>query len=46
VLVSPARTVGELRFVTHRHIGDAEVDRALGVIAETWKQFETAGGRR
>jgi threonine aldolase len=46
VLVSPARTAEELRFVTHRHIGDAEVDRALGVIAETWKQFETAGGRR
>jgi threonine aldolase len=46
VLVSPARIAEELRFVTHRHIGDAEVDRALGIIAETWKQFETAGGRR
>jgi threonine aldolase len=27
----------ELRFVTHRHIGDAEIDQALGAFAETWK---------
>ena len=27
----------ELRFVTHRHIGDAEVDQALGACAEIWK---------
>ncbi len=27
----------ELRFVTHRHIGDAEVDHALSAFAETWK---------
>jgi threonine aldolase len=27
----------ELRFVTHRHIGDAEVDKALGAFAEAWK---------
>ncbi len=27
----------ELRFVTHRHIGDAEVDQALSAFAETWK---------
>jgi threonine aldolase len=46
VLVSPARAAWELRFVTHRHIGDAEIDYALGVFAETWKQFETAGGTR
>lgn len=46
VLVSAARAAGELRFVTHRHIGDAEIDRALGVFAETWKQFEAAGATR
>jgi threonine aldolase len=27
----------ELRFVTHRHIGDAEVDQALVAFAEAWK---------
>ena len=27
----------ELRFVTHRHIGEAEIDHALGAFAETWK---------
>jgi hypothetical protein len=27
----------ELRFVTHRHIGEAEIDHALGAFADTWK---------
>jgi len=36
VLVSPCAT-WDLRFVTHRHIGDAEVDRALAAIGELWK---------
>ena len=40
VLVSPCAT-WDLRFVTHRHIGDAEVDHALSAFAETWKQFGT-----
>jgi threonine aldolase len=26
----------ELRFVTHRHIGDAEVDQALSAFTELW----------
>jgi threonine aldolase len=46
LLVNPAGTAGELRFVTHRHIGQAEVDRALGIIADTWKQFETPRGQQ
>ncbi len=36
VRVSPG-SGPELRFVTHRHIGDAEVDHALGACAEIWK---------
>jgi threonine aldolase len=35
VRVSPCST-WELRFVTHRHIGDAEVDQTLVAFAETW----------
>jgi threonine aldolase len=35
VLVSPCAT-WELRFVTHRHIGDAEVDQAIRAFAELW----------
>jgi len=27
----------ELRFVTHRHIGEAEINRALGAFTEIWK---------
>jgi len=36
VLVSPCAT-WDLRFVTHRHIGDAEVDHALSAFADLWK---------
>jgi len=36
VLVSPCAT-WDLRFVTHRHIGDAEVDHALNAFADAWK---------
>jgi len=36
VLVSPC-TMWDLRFVTHRHIGDAEVDRALDAVTDLWK---------
>jgi threonine aldolase len=36
VRVSPCAT-WDLRFVTHRHIGDAEVDQALGAFADVWK---------
>ena len=36
VRVSPCAT-WDLRFVTHRHIGDAEVDQALGAFAEIWE---------
>lgn len=36
VLVSPC-AIWDLRFVTHRHIGDAEVDRAIGAFADIWK---------
>ncbi len=35
VRVSPCAT-WELRFVTHRHIGDHEVDEALRVMGELW----------
>ena len=45
VLVSPCAT-WDLRFVTHRHIGDAEVDHALSAFAETWKQFGTTDKHR
>lgn len=41
VLVSPCET-WDLRFVTHRHIGNAEVDDALSAFAETWKRFGNA----
>jgi threonine aldolase len=36
VLVSPA-DAWSLRFVTHRHIGAAEVDAAITAVAELWK---------
>jgi len=36
VLVSPC-AAWDLRFVTHRHIGDAEVDHAIGAFADVWK---------
>jgi len=36
VLVSPCAT-WDLRFVTHRHIGDAEVDQAISAFADIWK---------
>ena len=45
VLVSPC-AMWDLRFVTHRHIGDAEVDHALSAFAETWKQFGTTDKHR
>jgi threonine aldolase len=45
VLVSPCAT-WDLRFVTHRHIGDAEVDHAISAFAETWKQFGTTDKHR
>ncbi|MBI4190105.1 MAG: aminotransferase class I/II-fold pyridoxal phosphate-dependent enzyme [Betaproteobacteria bacterium] len=45
VLVSPCAT-WDLRFVTHRHIGDAEVDQAIRAFADAWKQFGTADKRR
>jgi threonine aldolase len=31
-----------LRFVTHRHIGDADVDQAVRAMTETLKQFVAA----
>jgi threonine aldolase len=36
VAVSPADS-GSLRFVTHRHIGNAEVDAAIGACREIRK---------
>lgn len=36
VRVSPC-AMWELRFVTHRHIGDAEVDQALSAFTDAWK---------
>ena len=41
VLVSPCAT-WDWRFVTHRHIGDAEVDHAISAFSDAWKQFGTA----
>jgi threonine aldolase len=38
VLVSPCDTYA-LRFVTHRHVGDAEIDAALGAFARLWKRL-------
>jgi threonine aldolase len=35
VMVSPC-AAWELRFVTHRHIGDAEVDQAISAFAGVW----------
>jgi threonine aldolase len=35
IMVSPCAP-WDLRFVTHRHIGDAEVDQALGTFAAVW----------
>jgi threonine aldolase len=37
VMVSPCAT-WDLRFVTHRHIGDAEVDEAISAFATVWKK--------
>ncbi len=36
IAVSPADS-GSLRFVTHRHIGNAEVDAAIATCREIWK---------
>jgi threonine aldolase len=36
VLVSPCAT-WDLRFVTHRHVGNAEVDHAISAFADAWK---------
>ncbi len=36
VLVSPCAT-WDLRFVTHRHIGDAEADRAISAFLDIWR---------
>jgi threonine aldolase len=36
VRVSPA-SVSTLRFVTHRHIGDADIDAAVSAVASLWK---------
>ena len=44
VLVSPCAT-WDLRFVTHRHIGDAEIDQAISAFAKAWEQFGTADKR-
>jgi threonine aldolase len=35
IKVSPCAT-WNLRFVTHRHIGDADVDQAIGAFADIW----------
>jgi threonine aldolase len=35
VMVSPC-AAWELRFVTHRHIGDTEVDQAISAFAGVW----------
>jgi threonine aldolase len=36
IMVSPC-AAWDLRFVTHRHIGDAEVDQAISAFAAVWK---------
>ena len=36
VRVSPCAT-WDLRFVTHRHISEADIDKTLGAFAEAWK---------
>ena len=36
ILVSPCETYA-LRFVTHRHIGEAEIDATVGAFGEVWK---------
>jgi hypothetical protein len=35
-MVSPC-AAWDLRFVTHRHIGDAEVDQAISAFAAVWE---------
>jgi threonine aldolase len=35
IAVSPCAT-WDLRFVTHRHIGDAEIEQAIGAFADIW----------
>ena len=32
----------DLRFVTHRHIGAAEIDQALDIVSGIWKRWQTA----
>jgi threonine aldolase len=41
IAVSPC-AAWDLRFVTHRHIGDAEVDQAISAFADVWKSQATA----
>jgi len=45
VLVSPCAT-WDLRFVTHRHIGNAEVDQVISAFADAWKQSGTTDKHR
>ncbi|HET9664942.1 MAG TPA: low specificity L-threonine aldolase, partial [Burkholderiales bacterium] len=35
ILVAPCETYS-LRFVTHRHIGDAEIDATIGAFSALW----------
>jgi threonine aldolase len=37
IAVSPADS-GSLRFVTHRHIGNTDVDAAISACAEIWRK--------
>ena len=37
VLVAPCE-IYSLRFVTHRHIGDAEIDRTANAFSTLWRQ--------
>lgn len=37
ILVAPCETYS-LRFVTHRHIGDAEIDATIGAFADIWRK--------
>jgi threonine aldolase len=42
VSVSPGDR-NTLRFVTHRHIGEVEVDEAVGAFQAVWKALARAG---
>ncbi|PKU24112.1 GntG family PLP-dependent aldolase [Telmatospirillum siberiense] len=44
-VLAGAWTSRQIRCVTHRHTGPAEIEKAIAAFAETWRDFNTAPSR-